>query len=69
MNPAALAANLGDLERGGVVIVNTDAFTRSNLKKANLDADPLEDGTLDGYQTHKIPLTTLNRNALEEVRR
>lgn len=66
MNPAALIANLKDLERGGVVIVNTDAFTKSNLKKANIANDPLEDGTLDGYRVHKVPLTTLNRNALEE---
>jgi 2-oxoglutarate ferredoxin oxidoreductase subunit alpha len=66
MNPAALAANLGDLEQGGVVIVNTDAFTKSNLKKANLETNPLEDGTLNGYKVHQIPLTTMNRNALEE---
>ncbi|MEO0561935.1 MAG: 2-oxoacid:acceptor oxidoreductase subunit alpha [Chloroflexota bacterium] len=66
MNPAALAANIADLERGGVVIVNTDAFTKSNLKKANLETNPLEDGSLDSYKLHEIPLTTLNRNALEE---
>jgi 2-oxoglutarate/2-oxoacid ferredoxin oxidoreductase subunit alpha len=66
MNPAALAANLGDLEPGGVVIINTDAFTKSNLKKANLAVDPLEDDTLNGYKVHKIPLTTVNRHALEE---
>ncbi len=66
MNPAALAANIDELEKGGVVIVNTDAFTRSNLKKANLDENPLENGSLNSYKVHDIPLTTLNRNALEE---
>lgn len=66
MNPAALAANLGDLEKGGKVIINTDAFTKANLKKANLETDPLEDGTLNGYDVYKFPITTINRNALEE---
>ena len=28
MNPAALKTNVGDLEAGGVLIVNTDAFTQ-----------------------------------------
>ena len=34
MNPAALVANLADLEPGGIIIVNKDAFTRNNLRKA-----------------------------------
>ncbi|MEM7031651.1 MAG: 2-oxoacid:acceptor oxidoreductase subunit alpha [Chloroflexota bacterium] len=67
MNPAALKANLPDLERGGKVIVNTDAFTKGNLRKANYESNPLEDDTLDGYEAHKIPLTTLNRTALKEI--
>ncbi len=67
MNPAALKANLFDLVSGGTIIVNTDAFTDSNLKKAGYDSDPLSDGTLDGYQVHKLPITTLNRHALEEI--
>lgn len=67
MNPAALKANLPDLEPGGTIIVNTDAFTKSNLNKADYENDPLEDGTLDGYDVHKLPITTLNRNALEGI--
>ncbi|MDX1523668.1 MAG: 2-oxoacid:acceptor oxidoreductase subunit alpha, partial [Anaerolineae bacterium] len=67
MNPAALKTNLPDLERGGKIIVNTDAFTSSNLKKANYDSDPLEDDSLEGYELYKLPITTLNRNALENV--
>ena len=34
MNPAALKVNLGDLAKGGTVIVNTDAFNDRNLQKA-----------------------------------
>ena len=67
MNPAALKANLPDLVTGGAIIINTDAFTESNLKKAGYDSDPLEDGTLKGYEVHKLPITTLNRNALEKI--
>lgn len=67
MNPAALAANLKDLESGGTIIVNIDAFTKANLKKANMETNPLDDGSLRGYLVYKIPLTTLNREALKEV--
>jgi len=67
MNPAALKANLGDLQRGGRIIVNTDNFTKANFKKANYESDPLEDGSLQGYEVHKVPLTTLNRKALEGI--
>src|ERR671922_1586221 len=34
MNPAALKTNLKDLESGGILIVNSDAFTNGDLHKA-----------------------------------
>ncbi len=67
MNPAALAVNLGDLEIGGTIIVNTDAFTTANLKKAGYESNPLEDDSLKGYIVHKVPLTSLNRRALVDM--
>jgi 2-oxoglutarate/2-oxoacid ferredoxin oxidoreductase subunit alpha len=67
MNPAALKASLPELEPGGVVVVNTDAFTRGNLKKAGYDENPLEDNSLSQYQVIQVPLTTLNREALKDV--
>jgi 2-oxoglutarate ferredoxin oxidoreductase subunit alpha len=67
MNPAALKANLSDLIPGGKIIVNTDAFNKNNLKKADYDTDPLEDGSLKGYEIYKLPITTLNRNALAHI--
>lgn len=67
MNPAALKANLPDLIKGGRVIINIDAFTSGNLKKAGYESDPLEDGTLQGYEVYKLPITTLNRNALANI--
>ncbi|NJN97047.1 MAG: 2-oxoacid:acceptor oxidoreductase subunit alpha [Anaerolineales bacterium] len=67
MNPAALKANLSDLQSGGKIIVNTDNFTSGNLKKANYETNPLEDGSLKGYEVHKFRITTLNRKALEDI--
>jgi 2-oxoglutarate ferredoxin oxidoreductase subunit alpha len=65
MNPAALKVNLPDLEVGGTLIINTDGFTTENLKYANYASNPLEDGSLAGYRVHKLPVTTLNMNALK----
>jgi 2-oxoglutarate ferredoxin oxidoreductase subunit alpha len=67
MNPAALKKSLPDLEPGGVIVVNTDAFTRNNLRKAEYERNPLDDKTLKGYRVHAIPLTSLNREALKNV--
>lgn len=67
MNPAALKKNLPELVRGGTIIVNTDAFTQQNLRKANYDENPLENDSLQGYKVHKVPLTSLNREALKDI--
>ncbi|HVF86148.1 MAG TPA: 2-oxoacid:acceptor oxidoreductase family protein, partial [Pyrinomonadaceae bacterium] len=67
MNPAALKVNLADLEEGGTIIINTDEFNKENLKKAAYDANPLEDGTINGYRVHKLPITTLNLRALQDA--
>ncbi len=66
MNPAALKANLADLESGGVVVVNGDAFTKNNLGKAGYESNPLEDGSLNGYQVFRIPMDTLNAEACKD---
>ncbi|MFI1534450.1 2-oxoacid:acceptor oxidoreductase subunit alpha [Streptomyces anandii] len=66
MNPAALRANIGDLPRGAEIIVNTDEFTKRAMQKVGYEASPLEDGSLDGYNLHPVPLTTLTVEALKE---
>ncbi|TDT37404.1 2-oxoglutarate ferredoxin oxidoreductase subunit alpha [Streptomyces sp. BK208] len=66
MNPAALKANVGDLPRGAEIIVNTDEFTKRAMQKVGYDTSPLEDGSLDGYHLHPVPLTTLTVEALKE---
>jgi 2-oxoglutarate/2-oxoacid ferredoxin oxidoreductase subunit alpha len=66
MNPAALRTNVKDLARGGTLIVNADAFNERNLEKAGYTVNPLEDGSLDEYQLHPVPLTSLTIEALKE---
>jgi 2-oxoglutarate ferredoxin oxidoreductase subunit alpha len=65
MNPAALSANIADLKSGGLVIVNTDKFTDRDLEKADLESNPLEDGSLEGYQVVKIELGTLTKRSVD----
>jgi 2-oxoglutarate ferredoxin oxidoreductase subunit alpha len=68
MNPAALKTNLKDLEADGILIVNSDAFSSGDLHKAGYKANPLEDGSLKGYRLFRIPINTLNRAAVTEVK-
>lgn len=65
MNPAALKVNLAELPANAILIVNSDNFEAQDLKLAGYTSNPLEDHTLDGYRTIKVPLTTLTRKALE----
>ncbi|MCB1043096.1 MAG: 2-oxoacid:acceptor oxidoreductase subunit alpha [Acidobacteria bacterium] len=67
MNPAALKANIDDLENGGLLIVNSDAFSKANLKKADYETNPLEDGSVERYRVIKIPITELTHRAVEET--
>ncbi|ELP66996.1 2-oxoacid:acceptor oxidoreductase subunit alpha [Streptomyces turgidiscabies] len=66
MNPAALKANIADVPRGAEIIVNTDEFTKRAMQKVGYAGSPLEDGSLDGYSLHPVPLTTLTVEALGE---
>jgi 2-oxoglutarate/2-oxoacid ferredoxin oxidoreductase subunit alpha len=67
MNPAALKAELSSVEKGGIVIVNEDAFVQRNLEKAGYSESPLDDGTLDGYQVYRVPMTSITVRAVEEL--
>jgi 2-oxoglutarate ferredoxin oxidoreductase subunit alpha len=66
MNPAALKANLVDLPRGAELIVNTDEFTKRAMAKVGYAVSPLEDGSLEAYAVHPVPLTTLTLEALKD---
>jgi 2-oxoglutarate/2-oxoacid ferredoxin oxidoreductase subunit alpha len=67
MNPAALKANLPEIDRGATIIVNEDAFSKRNLEKAGYASSPLEDGSLNAYRVHRIPMTTLTTRAVEAI--
>ncbi|WP_380166643.1 2-oxoacid:acceptor oxidoreductase subunit alpha [Jannaschia sp. R86511] len=67
MNPAALKANLRDLPHGGTVIADSDSFTKRNLSKVGYASNPLEDGSLEAYRLHSVPLTSMTVTALAEL--
>ncbi|XZF13217.1 2-oxoacid:acceptor oxidoreductase subunit alpha [Chitinophagaceae bacterium MMS25-I14] len=69
MNAAALKVNLKSLKPGGIIIANTDGFDAKNLRLANYPdgVNPLEDGSLTGYELHKIDVTKLTREALKDI--
>jgi len=64
MNPAALKAELHQLERGGTLIVNSDTFDERNLTKAGYAVNPLTDGSLSGYRLVEVPMTSLTKEAV-----
>ena len=66
MNPAALKTNLGDLPPGGLIVLDTGAFTARNLRKAGFDGDPREGGGLDGYRVIEVDMSRNTLNAVAE---
>src|SRR3954467_15666227 len=67
MNPAALRSNVGELEPGGTLIVNEEAFMVRNLQKAGYRTNPLEDDSLSRYQLKRIPMLSLTQHAVEGI--
>lgn len=67
MNSAALKVNLFNLKKGGIIIANSAGFDLKNLKLAGYEKNPLEDGTLEGYNLIKIDVTRMTRDAIEDI--
>ena len=67
MNPAALKTNLHDLPKGGILIVNEDAFSERNLEKAGYTANPIDDGSLDDYQLFKVKMTQMTLDSTKGI--
>jgi 2-oxoglutarate ferredoxin oxidoreductase subunit alpha len=67
MNAAALKVNLKGLKKGGKIIANIEGFDAKNLRLAGYPEgiNPLEDGSLDGYELTKVDITKLTREALK----
>ena len=66
MNPAALKTNIEDLEPGGVLLVNDDAFNKQNLAKAGYESNPLDEEWVQRYQFYRIPIDKLNIEATKD---
>jgi 2-oxoglutarate/2-oxoacid ferredoxin oxidoreductase subunit alpha len=68
MNAAALKTNLKSLKRNGTIIANTDGFDAKNLRLANYPdgINPLENGSLEGYEVIRMDVTKMTREALKE---
>ncbi|MEV0096565.1 2-oxoacid:acceptor oxidoreductase subunit alpha [Streptomyces sp. NPDC050738] len=66
MNPAALKANIADLPHGAEIIVNTDEFTKRPMAKVGYATSPLEDGSLEAFRVHPVPLTSMTIEALKD---
>lgn len=67
MNPAGLKTNLYAVKPGHTIIVDTDAFTKKNLEKAQYETNPLEDGSLGNYRVIEVAMTSLTKEALKDV--
>jgi 2-oxoglutarate ferredoxin oxidoreductase subunit alpha len=66
MNPAALKANMKWVKVGATIIIDIDNFDNKHYKKAGYVEDPLHDGTLEGFNVIKAPITNLTRSTISE---
>ncbi len=64
MNPAALKLSLPDVKPGGMIIVNSGAFTEANLAKAGYTSNPLADDSLSHYRVFPVDISGLTSQAL-----
>ncbi|MFA8449389.1 MAG: 2-oxoacid:acceptor oxidoreductase subunit alpha [Bacteroidales bacterium] len=67
MNPASLRANLKWARNEATIIVDTDSFIEKGIVKAGFEDNPLEDGSLNGYNVIKAPITTLTKEAVKDL--
>jgi 2-oxoglutarate ferredoxin oxidoreductase subunit alpha len=67
MNPAGLKTNLHAVKPGHTIIVDTDAFSRKNLEKAQYESNPLEDDSLANYRVIEVSMTSLTKEALKDI--
>jgi 2-oxoglutarate ferredoxin oxidoreductase subunit alpha len=65
MNPAALKANVDWIKDRGTIIIDSDSFKAKDFEKAGYTSNPLEDGTMDGYNLIQAPITKLTKDSVE----
>lgn len=64
-NPAALVVNLSHLAPHSLVVVDESAFTDQRLKRADLESNPLDDGTMADHEVVRIDITHLTTEAVK----
>jgi 2-oxoglutarate/2-oxoacid ferredoxin oxidoreductase subunit alpha len=67
MNPAALKVNIADLKEGGILILNSDAFTKANLDRAGYTENPIGNGSLSKFRVFSIPITNQVETSLKDT--
>jgi 2-oxoglutarate ferredoxin oxidoreductase subunit alpha len=67
MNPAALKVELPGLKKGGMILLDIGGFGERSLRKAGYEADPREDGSLDGYRVIALDISQLTLDAVKET--
>ncbi len=67
LNPAALKANMKWVKTGATIIIDIDNFDNKYYKKAGYIEDPLGDGTLDGYNVVKAPISQLSKVTVKDL--
>ena len=67
MNAAALKANIKSLKPGGTIITNISGFDAKNLRLANYDNNPIEDGSVEGFQLIQMDISKLTKEALVDI--
>ncbi len=68
MNPASLRANLKWAKKGATIIVDVDNFHEKAIEKAGYESNPLEDGSMEGYNVIEAPVTTLTKEAIKGMK-
>jgi len=67
LNPAALKANMKWVKTGATIIIDIDNFDNKYYKKAGYIEDPLGDGSLDGHNVVKAPITQLSISSVKDL--
>jgi 2-oxoglutarate/2-oxoacid ferredoxin oxidoreductase subunit alpha len=67
MNPASLRSNLKWAKPGATLIIDSATFDEKGIEKAGYQTNPLEDGSLDGYNLIKAPISLLTQESLRDL--
>ncbi len=67
MNPASLRSNLKWAKEGATIIIDESNFDEKAFTKAGYQTNPLDDGSLDGFNVIKAPVVNLVKESLKDL--